>query len=139
MANATPKITKEISKLPPWISVAIEHSDSFRFEALSLLENAQGKLSAIEAKPSADAAATAVAALQPMHMAIKALLAAKAMKARSVRASLNLVQILYGDEVPASLLQQYVDVQGMKTQGVKAIDAAKSFLGTATELVGRTG
>ncbi len=138
MAPTKTNTAKVLAGLPQWLTATTEHNESFRFEALTLLEQARSKLAEIEAKPPPDAAATAVAALHPLHLVVKALLAAKAMKSYSTRASLELLHLLYGEEIPESLIQQYVGVQSVRIQGAKSLEAAKSFIATATQLLAKT-
>ena len=124
-----------IAHLPAWIGPVVEYNDSYRFEALGLLEEAKTKLTELKAKPPADSAAAASAALHPLHLALKALLAARAVKSLSTQASLAVAQTLYEDRVPAGLLETFTDVQGMKIQGGKAIEAAERFTEAVSKLL----
>src|SRR5262245_39235319 len=125
MAPARTPASRLVGTLAPWVGATAEHSESFRFEALTLLETAKTKLAEIEAKPAADAAATSIAVLHPFHLAVKALLAAKGVKALSARAALDLLPALYEGALPAERIAEYVGVQKLTIQGPKAVDAAK--------------
>lgn len=124
-----------VSGLSPWVGTTAEHSETFRFEALTLLETAKTKLAEIEARPAADTAAVSVAVLHPMHLVVKALLAAKGVKARSVRAQLDLLPALYGSALPAERLADYVGVQRLTIQGPKAVEATKALIAAAASLL----
>lgn len=127
-----------LAGLPPWMTALIEYHDPIRSEARTLLEQAKVRLAEIEAKPPADSAAVAVAVLHPFHLTVKALLAAHAMKSFSTLASLELLRLLYGTELPEDLLQLYVGVQRVTIQGAKSIEAAKSFIDHAAQLIAKT-
>ena len=129
---------KLLAGLPLWITATVEPNEALRHEAPTLLEQAKTRLAEIEAKPPTDSAAIAVAVLHPFHLVVKALLAAKAMKSFSTRASLELLRLLYGDALPENVMQLYVDVQKVKIQGAKSIQAAKSFLDHASQLIAKT-
>ena len=132
---AAPKTlsTKLAAQLPAWIGSVVEHNDSYRFEALTLLDRARARLTEIEAKPPADSVAAASAALEPLHLALKALLAAKAARSLGTRASLELLPVLYADEAPDP--RPFTDVQNVKVQGAQAIAAAKSFVEAVGKLL----
>lgn len=133
MAAGQDSPTRVAADLPAWIGDVVEHSDSYRFEALTLLGEAESRLRDLAANPPADSAVAAAAALPPMHLALKALLAAKAARSYSTRASLELLPILYAEEAPAT--DAFVSVQSLKLQGAKAIAAARSFVGAASKLL----
>src|SRR5688572_12275435 len=88
---------RAMSALPLWAGVTVSRDESYRFEALTLLETAGTRLAEIEAKLPADSASIAVAALHPMHLTVKALLAAKGYKSSSTRATVDLLRHLYDD------------------------------------------
>ena len=135
MAPARTPAFRLLASLPPWVAATAEHNESFRFEALSLFESAKTRLAEIEAKPPADGSSIAVAVLYPFHLGAKALLAAKGVKARSTRATLDLLPALYGPSLPAERLADYVGIQRLEIQGTKAIEAARTFLTTASSLL----
>ena len=135
MALARTPASRLVAGLSPWAGATAEHSESFRFEALSLLESAKTKLAEIEAKPPADASSTSVAVLHPMHLAVKALLAAKGVKARSTRATLDLLPGLYAGVLPPERIADYVGVQRLEIQGAKAIEATRTLLAAAGALL----
>src|SRR5437762_12953748 len=131
MAPPRAPASRLVTSLPPWLAATAEHSESFRFEALSLLEAAKTRLAEIEAKPPLDASSTAVAVLHPMHLAVKALLAGKGVKARSTRATLELLPALYEGALPRERLAEYVGVQRLEIQGAKAVEATRALLAVA--------
>jgi len=113
----------------------VEMNDSFRFDALTLLNRAKARFTALEQDPPADSAAAALAMLEPMHLAVKALLAARGYKGLSVSSSLGLLRRIYGKELPEKILQGYLDVQSMKIQGDGARQALSALLSTASRLL----
>src|SRR5689334_22700626 len=135
MAPTRTPASRLVASLSPWLGATAEHSETFRFEALTLLESAKTKLAEIEAKPPADASSTSVAVLHPMHLAVKALLAAKGVKARSTRATLELLPALYAGALPAERIADYVGVQRLEIQGAKAIEATRALLTVAGSLL----
>ena len=139
MASTKSSPNKLIADLPLWIGATIERNESFRFEALKLLEQAGTKLAEIEAKPPVDTSSVAVAALFPMHLAVKALLAAKGYRAYSTRATLELLRILYEGDLPESRTQTYIGVQGLRIQGTKALEAARALIDFSKQLLSKAG
>lgn len=135
MASARVLATRLTAGLPAWLAATVEHNESFRFEALTLLAQARTRLAEIEAKPPADPSSVAVAVLHPFHLAVKGLLAAKGVKVHATRAALALLPLLYAGALPAERIESYVQVQGLKLQGAKSIEAAKAFLAAADALL----
>lgn len=127
---------KAVAGLSPAIAATIERNDSFRFEALTLLEQARAKLAAIEAKPPADSSSVGVAALEPIHLAAKALLAGHGYRAYGTAGLLELLRLLYAGQLPEERLRQFVGVQALRIQGAKSLEAARAFLDTAAQLLG---
>jgi len=126
-----------LAELPRWLAATVEHSESFRFEALTLLEAANTRLAAIEAAPPADGAGAAIAVGAPLHGVVKALLAARGVKAYSMRASLELLGRLYAGDLPPTQLETVVAVQRLKLQGLPAITAARVFVDAAARILTR--
>jgi hypothetical protein len=126
-----------LAELPRWLSAVVEHSESYRFEALTLLEAAKTRLAEIEAKPPADAAAAAIALGPPLHGIVKALLAARGLKSFSTRASLELLGRLYAGDLPPTQIQALASLQALKLQGSQAIAAARVFADAATRMLTR--
>ena len=124
-----------MSSLPLWAGVTVSRDESYRFEALTLLETATTRLAEIEAKMPADSASVAVAALHPMHLTAKALLAAKGYKSSSTRATVDLLKHLYDGALPPERVAEFVGVQSLTVQGAKSIDAAKALLTAAKTLL----
>ncbi len=139
MASPKTSPNRLIAELPAWIASTVERNESFRFEALTLLEQARAKLTEIEAKPPADSSSVAVAVLHPMHLAVKALLAAKGYRAYSTRATIDLLRLLYDGDLPESRTQSYIGVQGLRIQGAKALEAARALLDFSTQLLSKAG
>jgi hypothetical protein len=137
MASTKHSPNKLIADLPLWIAATVERNESFRFEALKYLEQATTKLAEIEAKPPADSSSVAVAVLFPMHLAVKALLAAKGYRATSTRSTLELLRLLYEGDLPESRTQSYVGVQSLRIQGPKAIEAARALLDFSKQLLSK--
>jgi hypothetical protein len=138
MAPATKQnATRVLAGLPPWLTATVTHSESFRFEALTLLEAANARLAEIEATPPADGAAAAIAVGAPLHGIVKALLAARGVKSYSARASLELLGKLYAGELPPTQIEALVALQGLKLQGPAAVAAARVFTDAATRLLTR--
>lgn len=127
---------KAVAGLTPAIAATIERNDSFRFEALTLLEQARAKLAAIEAKPPADSSSVGVAALEPLHLAAKALLAGHGYRAYGTQSMVALLRLLYAGQLSEDRIQSYIGVQGLKIQGAKSLEAAKAFLDAAAQLLG---
>jgi len=125
-ATGTPRLASD--RLPRWIRQAVEHDGSYRFAALSLLDRARTLMAEAEAKPPADSAAAALAALPPMHLAIKALLAAKGYRSHGMRPTLDLVGILYEDGPLSRMTDDYAAVQSLKIQGKEALAAARALV-----------
>lgn len=121
--------------MPQSVAQTVELNDAFRFDALTLLNRAKAKFNALEQEPPADSIAAAQAALEPMHLAIKALLAARGFKGLSVVSSLELVRKIYGVNIQDSILQGYLDVQAMKIQGAGARQAMSALISTASRLL----
>lgn len=139
MASTKTPQSKLVADLPFWVAATIERNESFRFEALTLLEQARAKLAEIEAKPPANTASVGIAVLHPMHLAVKALLSAKGYRAFSTRATVDLLRLLYAGDLPESRIQSYVGVQGLTIQGAKAIEAAKALLDFTAQLLSKVG
>jgi len=139
MASTRTTPSKLIADLPFWVAATVERNESFRFEALTLLEQGKAKLAEIEAKPPADSSSVAVAVLHPMHLAVKALLSAKGYRAYSTRATLDLLRLLYAGDLPESRLQAFIGVQGLTIQGAKSIEAAKALLDFTAQLLSKAG
>lgn len=137
MAQARSTAARTLQSLPPWIGATTEYNESFRFESLTMLEAAKTRLAEIEAKPPADTSSVAVAVLHPLHLTVKALLAAKGVKARSTRAAVDLLRVLYDGAVTPELIAGYVGVQRVEIQGAKAVDAAKALIAAAATLLSR--
>ncbi len=125
-----------VAGLSPAVTATIERNETFRFEALTLLELGRNKLAAIEAKPPADSSSVGVAALEPFHLGVKALLAGKGYKAYGTRGTLDLLRILYRSDLPEERVQSYIGVQALRIQGAKSLAAARAFLDTAASLLG---
>ncbi len=124
---------------PLWAGVTVSHDESYRFEALTLLEQAGTRLAEIEAKPPVDSASVGVAVLHPMHLTVKALLAAKGYRAHSTRATVDLLRHLYEGALAPERVTDFTGVQGLTIQGAKSIAAAKTLLGAAKDLVSKGG
>lgn len=139
MASTKTSPNRLIADLHLWIAATVERNESFRFEALKLLEQADTRLAEIEAKPSADASSVAVAVLHPMHLTVKALLSAKGYRALSTRSALELLRLLYEGELPESRAQSFVGVQSLRIQGGKAIEAARALIDFAKQLLSKAG
>lgn len=137
--SAMPRLNtaRLLAELPSWLSATVEHSESYRFEALTLLEAAKTRLAEIEAKPPADAAAAAIAVGAPLHGIVKALLAARGLRSQSTRASHELLGKLYAGDLPPTQIQALVALQGLKLQGAQAIAAARVFSDAATRILTR--
>jgi len=127
-----------VAGLAPAVAATIERNESFRFEALTLLEQGRAKLAAIEAKPPADSSSVGVAALEPLHLGAKALLAGKGYKATGTRGVLDLLRILYKGQLPEERLQSFIGVQALRIQGPKSLEAARAFLDAAASLLGNS-
>jgi hypothetical protein len=136
-ATSRANATRALAGLPAWLADTVEHSESYRFEALTLLETANARLAEIEAKPPADGAAAAIAVSAPLHGIVKALLAARGYKSYSFRASLELLSRLYAGELPPTQVQALVALQGLKLQGTPAIVAARVFTDAEVRLLTR--
>src|SRR5689334_17199797 len=111
MSSAKAATARAMSSLPLWAGVTVSRDESYRFEALTLLETATTRLAEIEAKLPADSASIAVAALHPMHLTVKALLAAKGYKAHSTRATVDLLGHLYEGALAPDRVADFVGVQ----------------------------
>jgi hypothetical protein len=127
-----------IAGLPEWVRATIAHDESFRFEALTLLEQAKAKLAGVGARPPGDSSSVAVAVLPPMHLAVKALLAAKGYRATSMRGQLALLRVLYGGSFPPALADTYVGVQAVRVQGATALEAAQAFVDAAAGILSKS-
>lgn len=130
---------RALSALPLWAGVTVSRDESFRFEALTLLETAATRLAELEARPPADSASIAVAALHPMHLTVKALLAAKGYKAHSTRATVDLLRHLYEGALPPERVADFTGVQSLTVQGARAMDAARTLLADAKRLLATGG
>jgi hypothetical protein len=137
MAQARSTAARTLLALPPWLAATTEYNESFRFDSLTMLEAAKTRLAEIEAKPPADASSVAVAVLHPVHLTVKALLAAKGVKARSTRATVDLLRVLYDGAITPELIAGYVGVQRVEIQGARAVDAAKALIAAAATLLTR--
>lgn len=126
---------KILQAMPQSVAQTVELNDAFRFDALTLLNRAKAKFNALEQDSPADSATAAQAALEPMHLAVKALLAARGFRGLSVTASLELLREIYGKDLPEKILQGYLDVQAMKIQGAGARQALSALLSTASRLL----
>ena len=120
-----------LAGLPPALAQTVEWGDSFRFEALTLLDRAKAKFAELEKQ--ADGGGATV--LEPMHLTMKALLAARGFRSLGTAASLQLLKTIYRKEIPEKLLQQFTEVQALKLQGSPARQALSSFISTASRLL----
>jgi hypothetical protein len=130
------RFTKDVprratDRLPRWLLPVVERDEAFRFTALSLLDRARTLVTETEAKPPADSAAAALAALAPMHLALSAVIAAKGYRSLGMRPTLDLVGILYEDGPLAALAEKFAAVQALKIQGQDAIAAARELVDAA--------
>lgn len=139
MSTTKAATARALASLPLWAGMTVTRDESLRFEALTLLETAATRLAEIEAKPPADGPSIAVAVLHPMHLTVKALLAAKGYKAHSTRATVDLLKHLYDGSLAAERVADFTGVQSLTIQGAKAIDAAKTLLGAAKTLLAQAG
>jgi HEPN domain-containing protein len=135
MAAARTNSRKVLKGMAQIVAQTVELNDAFRFDALTLLNRAKARFNALEQDAPGDSAAAAQAALEPMHLAVKALLAARGYKGLSVSSSLELLRGIYGKELPEKILQGYLDVQAMKIQGAGARQALSALLSTASRLL----
>jgi hypothetical protein len=135
MAAARNNFRKALMEMPVSVAQTVEQNDAFRFDALTLLDRAKAKFKELEQAPPGDAAAVAQAALEPMHLTVKALLAARGFKGFSTSASLKLIRLIYGRENMDKALQGYLDVQAMKLQGTGARQALSALLNTASRFL----
>lgn len=135
MARARNPETRAVEALPRWVRLTIERDDSFRFEAIGLLDQARARLNALAASPPADGAAVAAAAATPLHLANKALLAARGYRSLSVRGTEELLGICYGKNLPEGAVDRMKSIIGMKLQGAGAIAAVGSHIESATRLL----
>jgi len=117
------------------VAQTVELNDAFRFDALTMLNRAKARFNALEQESPADSVASAQAALEPMHLAVKAMLAARGYRGLSVTSTLELLRAIYGKNLPESILQGYLDVQAMKIQGAGARQALSALLNTASRLL----
>jgi len=126
---------KILQALPISVAQTVELNDAFRFDALTLLNRAKAKFNSLEQASPADSVATAQSALESMHLAVKALLAARGYRGLSITSSLSLLRGIYGKDIPEKILEGYLDVQAMKIQGTGARQALSALLSTASKLL----
>ena len=135
MARANNPETRAVEALPRWVRLTIEQDDSFRFEAIGLLDQARARLNALAASPPTDGALAAAAAVTPLHLANKALLAARGYRSLSTRGTEELLGICYGKNLPEGAVERMKSVIGLKLQGASAIEAVGSYIESATRLL----
>ncbi len=135
MVSLRNNFKQTLAGLPPALAQTVECGDSFRFEALTLLDRAKAKFNELDRKTLPDGAAMGTAVLEPMHLVVKALLAARGFRSLGTASSLELLKILYGTSLPANLLQQFANVQALKLQGTGARQAISAFIDTASRLL----
>lgn len=122
-----------MAAMPKWVTETVEQSESFRFEALTLLERARSKHVEISMKPFPESGA--VAFLEPLHLTVSALLAARGFRAGSLRGAVELLKALYPGDFTDELLESYVLAHKSSIDMARAANSTTSFVDIATRLL----
>jgi hypothetical protein len=128
---------RAIEEMPSFLAATIERNEALRFTALGLLDKARARIEDIAAQPPADAVAAALAALPPLHLAARSLLAARGIRSFNARASFSLLRILYPASLPDSLVTRLAQIQSLTLQGGEAIKTARFFVDLAGKLLNK--
>lgn len=135
MATIRNDFRQALGQLPPALAQTVETGDSFRFEALGLLDRAKARFNALEKIPAGDDAGVGIAALESMHLITKALLSARGFHSLSTASAIALLRAIYGKDIPEEILSRYQQVQSMKLQGAQARQALSAYISTASKLL----
>lgn len=111
----------------------VEQNESFRFEALTLLEKARSKHVELSMKPFSELGS--VAFLEPLHLIVSALLAAKGFRAGSLRAAVELLKALYPGDFTEEMLESYIMAHKNSLDMSRAADSTTAFVDIATRLL----
>jgi len=131
--NPDSAVSTKITDIPRWISETIEQNESFRFEALTLLERARSKHVEISMKPFPESGSAAF--LEPLHLIASALLAAKGFRAGSLRGAVELMGKLYPGDITKEMLECYVLAHKSSLDKARAEESTIAFVEIATRLL----